>query len=241
MAWIAGVDGCPFGWFFILYNTRSKKCEFQMVRCFPELLRLEQKPDIITIDIPIGLLTHARQGGRKCDRHARQLLGPIRQASVFSPPVRAALQADTFEEANTINRQSSPENIGISIQAFALFPKLRDIDSYVTPELQAWIKEVHPELCFYEMNEQHPLTLNKRTFEGQKYRLCLLRENGFSNLKDECIKHFIGMHRNEAGYDDVLDAFAALWTAKRIASREAEVIPQIQQTDERQLNMEMWR
>ncbi|MHB8630823.1 MAG: DUF429 domain-containing protein [Candidatus Limnocylindria bacterium] len=42
------------------------------------------------------------------------------------------------------------------------------------------------------------------------------------------------------GVDDVLDAYAALWTATRVARREALCIPADPETDARGLRMAIW-
>ena len=45
--------------------------------------------------------------------------------------------------------------------------------------------------------------------------------------------------RPEAGDDDILDALAALWTARRIHAGEAVRLPAVEERDERELRMQM--
>ncbi|MBI3634913.1 MAG: DUF429 domain-containing protein [Candidatus Rokubacteria bacterium] len=84
--------------------------------------------EIVGLDMPIGLLDAAVRGGRDCDRAARKRLGP-RASSVFSPPVRSALDATDYRRALALNRESSPEGVGISIFCFGIFKKLAEVDA----------------------------------------------------------------------------------------------------------------
>jgi predicted RNase H-like nuclease len=49
----------------------------------------------------------------------------------------------------------------------------------MAPRLQDRIKEVHPELSFYELNAQRPMGHRKKS-EGESERKGLLREAGFN-------------------------------------------------------------
>src|SRR5579863_5365541 len=152
MAWVVGVDGCHAGWFAVLRNSDSGEIRYH--RPFPhisEVVDTAEKPLIIAVDIPIGLLDCAQRGGRSCDKEARTLLGHHRARSVFSPPVRAALRHLEYESALEANRASSPDGVGISKQCFALFAKIRQVDKWLGAERQTRIMEVHPELCFLKM------------------------------------------------------------------------------------------
>ena len=90
--WLAGIDGCPAGWIVVLVST-GEDTEHQLVLCrnLEAILCLEPAPEIIVIDIPIGLLDGYVPGGRDCDRESRKLLGQPRGSSVFSAPSRASL------------------------------------------------------------------------------------------------------------------------------------------------------
>src|SRR5262245_566630 len=96
---------------------------------FSELLRLTEKAAVVAVDVPIGLLEAACPGGRECDRLARQMVGRAKAPAIFSPPCRGALPATGHKEANMLNRSSSPFQLGLSQQAFALFGKLREVDA----------------------------------------------------------------------------------------------------------------
>src|ERR1019366_504122 len=173
-------------------------------------------------DIPIGLLDAAVPGGRPPDSPARKLLGTDRGSSVFSPPVRGALESTTFQEASNANRASSSYAIGISLQAFGLFPKLLEVDRAMSAGKQGRVLEVHPELSFFEMAGGAPARHAKRTLAGRAERAALLAEAGFD---------YHGGRLAGAAADDILDALAACWTARRIAEGQAIRVPDEPRTD----------
>lgn len=143
MAWVAGVDGCKGGWFVVLRDLKSGHTCHRLVCTFAEVVTLPERPKVIAVDIPIGLLDEAVRGGRDCDRQARALLKPPRASSVFSPPVRAALSCKTFRRAGEVNRGSDAgrcDGPGVTKQSFALFTKLREVDKRVTRALELFAR-----------------------------------------------------------------------------------------------------
>lgn len=134
-----------------------------------------------------------------------------------------------------INRNSSSCQMGISRQCFGLFPKLREVDALITPELQKRIKEIHPELCFTALNEGRPLPESKHNKRGRKMRRDLLSSHGYGRLIDVALAD-----ASRPDEEDVLDACAACWTAERILRGVAERIPEQPVYDSRGLSMEMW-
>jgi predicted RNase H-like nuclease len=235
MARVAGVDGCKDGWFIVLRDLSSGVCSYRIETDLRRFVIAPDPPIIIAIDIPIGILDEAVRGGRECDRAARKLLGSPRCSSVFSPPIRGALKQNSFSGAVAANRQSSSESIGISQQCFALFEKLREADETATPELQDRLREVHPELCFYELAGQRPMKFRKKLRVGYDERKTFLREY------DNIIREFHETRILAASRDDFLDACAACWSAQRIFEGKAICIPQIPPRDSRGLRMEIWR
>ncbi|MHB8630822.1 MAG: DUF429 domain-containing protein [Candidatus Limnocylindria bacterium] len=83
---VSGVDGCRAGWIVAtrsLADTASvPEVSITLIPTFAELLRFERH--LLTIDIPIGLLSEHRIGGRRCDAELRALLGWPRRAD--EPP-----------------------------------------------------------------------------------------------------------------------------------------------------------
>ncbi|MDP6805913.1 MAG: DUF429 domain-containing protein [Rhodospirillales bacterium] len=238
MSHVAGVDGCRAGWIAAVRRAGAdgSDAEFRLCRSFAEVVALANEASVVALDMPIGLLGAAERGGRPCDRAARKLLGRPRASSVFLPPVRSALtMADDYRRALAANRASSHARVGISKQCFALFPKLREVDTAMTPALQAHIREAHPELAFLAIAgtpARHP----KRRAVGRAERIALLRETGLV-VAAERIADFRG---RGWGNDDVIDALALTWTAERILAGTALRLPDPPHRDACGLAMEIW-
>jgi predicted RNase H-like nuclease len=155
---------------------------------------------------------------------------------VFTPPVRAALTAPSYSAANRINRQSSPDRLGLSRQSYNLIGKLAELDALISPSRQRRIFEAHPEFAFALMNGGAPLAASKKTGEGRRRRIELLAQHGLGAATD-------AMHdfaRRDAAPDDVLDAAALARTALRIMRGEAVRLPARPPRDSRGLKMEIW-
>lgn len=236
---VAGVDGCKKGWVVVLIelnHDRTIAGEFcRHVPAFQRVVDLPESPRYVGVDIPIGLPVIAVPGGRACDREARKLLGRKRGTSVFAPPVRAALAADSYEKALALNRASSRHGIGMSRQVYGLLPKLREVHDSMNPELQMRIRETHPELSFAMMNDGRPMQSSKKTKAGAVERLALL-ERHFPDVQGalECSTS------RAVARDDILDAYAAAWTAWRIARGKAHYVPAEPELDSRGLRMGIW-
>jgi predicted RNase H-like nuclease len=235
--WVAGVDGCRAGWFVILRELGPDRVVARVLESFSLVARLTECPSIVAVDIPIGLLEHAELGGRECDRQAWELLGWPRRNSVFSPPVRSALLCNRFEQACATNAGSSPIQSRTTRQCFGLFPKLREVDELMSPGLQGRIREVHPEVCFFELNGGRAMLYGKRTARGVRDRIDVLMNASVVSSPStvEALKC------GGVGMDDVLDALVACWTAERIHIGTAFCIPQQPTIDSNGLRMEMWR
>lgn len=233
---VAGVDGCKGGWFAVLWNAESGSMNGRVLPDFAGVLEFAASACAVGVDMPIGLLDHARPGGRLCDVFARTLLHPTRMSCVYSPPVRGTLEAHSYAEALAVNRSSSGHICGFSKQCFGILPKIREVDRFLSPELQETVREVHPEVSFRTMNQGVTLSLPKRTLEGRAARLELLVRNGFAPL----IAQLFARRAEGADPDDILDACAACWTARRIAEGTATRIPQEPHRDARGLRMEIW-
>jgi predicted RNase H-like nuclease len=235
---VAGIDGCRDGWVVVLLELNgnggvtSESC--RRLGSFSDVINIPEQPRFAAIDIPIGLPSAAVPGGRTCDREARQLLGS-RRASVFSPPARSVLGAGSYAEAVDLNRASSRHEIGISRQVYNLLPKLRDVHRSMTPELQLRIREVHPELSFTQMNDGSPIEESKHSQSGKELRRELL-EKRFKKVGD-ALKLGLG---SGAVATDVLDAYAAAWSAWRMARGKAQRIPDELQLDSQGLRMGIW-
>lgn len=228
---IVGVDGCRKGWLCFELERLSKAISVKVEPSFETVLHTHLgRAKIIATDIPIGL---PAAGGRKCDLTARKLLGKPRSNSVFPPPIRPALQACTYPGACGIS--CAAHGKGLSRQTFAILPKIREVDRVMTPQLQKLVFEVHPELCFWKLNDGYSMQHRKSSMEGRKERLELLAPQ-YPIIG----KLLAGLSRKEAAPDDLLDAAAAAWTGERLADGVACGVIQSEEVDENGLLMNMF-
>jgi predicted RNase H-like nuclease len=230
-----GMDGCKVGWFTIAWDGTPHGFTWRVLSAFEQVFEFVPAPKIVAVDIPIGLLDQAVPGGRECDRTARRILRG-RASCVFSPPVRTALTAESYHMALNANRASSSHGLGISAQCFGIVPKIREVDFAITPATQDTVREIHPELCFHAMNGGTPVASSKSKPEGRIARQRLLVDNGFACF----LAGLAGTHIPGVGQDDIFDACAAVWTARRILDNMAVQIPISPATDSRGFRMEIW-
>ncbi len=184
---IAGIDACKAGW--IVATTDGV-----VVR--PTLI-LESFA-FTGIDMPIGL---SDGPPRKCDIEARKYLGRA-GSSVFPAPPRAALACTTYESALATARSATGR--GISMQTFNIMPKVVQLDRLIDAANQDLVVEVHPESAFKMLNGDESLP-SKRTRDGQVIRRRLLADQ--FDLPTAAPRG--------AAIDDMLDAYAVLWSARR--------------------------
>jgi predicted RNase H-like nuclease len=159
----------------------------------------------VAIDIPIGL---PESGSRVADVEARRHVGP-RRNSVFPAPARAVLGATTYAEACARSRQASGK--AISKQLFNILRKIAEVDALVTPALQERFVEMFPEWSLAVLAGA-PMAQPKTTAAGRAERMAVL---GVVFGERELGGH---LRRPPPGAraDDVLDAFAGAWTARRL-------------------------
>ncbi len=184
---IAGIDGCRAGW--IVATARG-------VVVVPTL-HLEPFT-LVGIDMPIGLVDGPP---RACDLEARKFLGRA-GSSVFPAPPRAALAHTEYRAALAAARAATGR--GISKQTFNIMAKVAELDALISSSDQHRMIEVHPECAFRMLNDGTPLP-SKTTADGRQLRRQLLA------------RHFDVPSHAPAGAapDDLLDAYAVLWSAQR--------------------------
>jgi predicted RNase H-like nuclease len=240
---VAGVDGCRAGWVVVLTRSSCGGCagaitDVAVAGDFRGVLDLTREARVVGVDMPIGLLDAAAPGGRECDRHARRLMGRLRACSVFSPPVRDALTRPSYRRALSANRASSAARLGISIECFGLFPRLREVDEALTADLTLAerVTEIHPELSFRALaGASVGLCEPKRSPRGLSRRVALLRPV-FPRVARLLRARLAGV-----AADDVVDAHAVAWSAARVARDRAVCLPgRPAPRDARGLPMAIW-
>lgn len=213
---MTGVDGCNGGWIAASRERGVIRC--RRIARLDELFLAAPPPGVVAVDIPIGL---PERGSRACDVAVRELLGQPRGSSVFPAPLRALLAARSHEEASQLRERI--EGKRISIQTWMIVPKIAEVDRLLrrSAAARAATHEVHPEVCFYYLNGGQPMTGPKKKEAGRNERLELLRAWCGADA-DRALADREGL---TCEADDVIDAFAALWSAERIAAGKAVVHP----------------
>jgi predicted RNase H-like nuclease len=231
---LIGIDGCRGSWVVAASDGGLSDLEFSLADDLsPVFARAERDPGIVAIDMPIGL---SDDGPRACDLAARRWLGRPRASSVFPAPCRAALAATTYRRACGLSRRAL--GVALTIECFNIVPKIRHVDTLMTPERQAFVREVHPELVFAILSGRgRGLAEPKRTEDGERLRLRLLRRMA-PRFDPSRVRARLGAGR--VARDDVIDAVACLVAAQRILLGKAVVLPEgVVERDARGLRMEI--
>ena len=226
---VAGVDGCRGGWLCV--DEREGELTGRIYSTFKELLNTLATASIVAVDIPIGL---SDAGERLVDPIARKLLRAPRSSSVFPVPIRSVVQETDYRTA--CQKHWAVDGRALSKQAFAILPKIREVDGLLgaCPGLQARVREIHPEVCFAFWNNGGAMKHRKSDPLGRAERERLI-DGMWQGQRRRILDGLFGDYES----DDVNDALAALWTAKRIISGTAKVLGP-QTVDRRGLRMEMW-
>lgn len=239
--WVAGVDGCRAGWIVVLRPLDAAgEAVSVLVKSFEAVLALPGKPALIAVDMPIGLPDVSGIGGRTADVAARANLGG-RQSAVFAVPSRAAVMEEDYRRSCDVAFATSEPPRKVSKQCFHLFPKIREIDRVMTPAMQERVIECHPELAFWALNGEAPLSEPKKVKSrpwpaGLDLRRSLLVRAGYR----EAFVAGHGYRNGDVGIDDLLDACACAATAARIVRGEGRRFPEAPLTDAKGLRMEIW-
>ncbi|MYH97593.1 MAG: DUF429 domain-containing protein [Acidimicrobiia bacterium] len=230
---VAGVDAAKGGWVMAVTATApGSPVTFTLWPCFADVWADARSQGMlaVAVDMPIGL---PGQDRRRSDIEAREILGPRRSSLFWTPPL-VVLDATDHSEANRLSEEHTSR--GLSIQAFHLLPKVREVRAVLTPDdlspqSRPQAAEVHPETSFAVLAGQ-PMSASKRQPAGQAERLTALAPE-FDNL-DTTPQPLSG-----ATLDDLLDATAAAWTARRMAAGTAKILGQ-GEVDETGYPMAIW-
>jgi len=117
--------------------------------------------------------------------------------------------------------------------------KIREVHTYMraNPGSGHFLYEVHPRLSFLELRgglREPRQDENTPRFRDQLSFLCDIFPS------DALYQALTAFRRAEASRQDILDAFAMLWSAKRIATSRAERLPSMPVYDARGFDMAIW-
>ena len=202
-----GIDGCKYGW--ICAQLKNEVVSLTLFGHINEVKKVDSQR--IFIDIPIGLGDQFNT--RTIDFELRKLLSKKRKSSVFTPPIREALEAPTYQLGNQINKSISGK--GISIQAWNIGHKIKEVNQFLSQNrfYQKKMSESHPELCF-ELLNNGPLNHSKKTLSGMEERIKII--NKYINISFQEIRNFGKECKSDkAKLDDIIDAIVLSLSAMR--------------------------
>lgn len=207
---VLGADGGPRGTWVAVLGPPGREPTRRIAASTEELfaLILSRRCRVAVLDIPIGL---PACGTRACDQQARRLLG-TRASCVFSAPPRPVLAAGSQREASRIWRDL--DGRGCPAQTFGILRRIDEVDRRLSPGIP--VLEGHPELSFRALASGEGLP-SKHLPAGAAIRGRLLAAQGVGAAWR------IGESRRRL--EDSLDAGALWWTACRVASGAATVLP----------------
>jgi predicted RNase H-like nuclease len=154
---------------------------------------------------------------------------------VFPAPVRPALDGQSYLDA--CSRSAAACGKRVSKQAFAILPKISEVDKGLREDLPMAerVREVHPEVCFYFLNNKQTMAHPKKAAQGYLDRYRLL-ESHFGTVIADLRSQ---VQRRDATDDDLLDALVALWSAQRVRAGFHICLPPDPPRDRFGLRMEM--
>ena len=205
---VLGIDGWKSGWLAVVLLENRVEVEFR-TRLADYVSDFADAAAIV-VDVPVGM---PLEGRRVADIEARRFVGR-RASSVFPVPPEAVLRTPTYQLALTMCREVF--GFGLSSQSYALRQKV--LDAGELARKGAPLTEGHPEVSFTALKGAS-LGYPKRAWNGQHERRLLLEAFGI-DLPDR-LPGAVG----SAPADDVLDAAAMAWTARRVARGEAKSLP----------------
>jgi predicted RNase H-like nuclease len=218
LSFIVGIDGCKSGWFSV-WENQDESIHSSIFSSLNELKNFFKNESqlIIGIDMPVVL---SEVIPRQADQLARKLLSK-KASSVFTAPTPEMLDQPNYEKASLVSKRLFGKSM--SLQSWYLFPKIKDVQTMIHHE-DIQIYEIHPELSFRAMNNEQVILESKKSHEGFAIRNSLLTQH-FKNFIFEEIRRQYA--RKDVMDNDILDALAVLWSAKRIQANQASYLPQV--------------
>jgi predicted RNase H-like nuclease len=227
---IAGVEPCPGGWLVMsgrLQGITAHPQEPEVFPTFAEILDYRPSFEVIAIHCHLSFPEDDTPGGRTCDRLARQLLGWPRSGAIGSPPSRQYLRTGDLDAR--ARKGLNPINA-------RLMRRFAEVAEEMQPYRQRQVFEVHPELSFFQLNDDKPMQHSKYSDVGvaERRRLVESKIPGAADVLDARVPGGITARH-------LLDAMADMVTARRIAARAVIRIPEDPEWDEQGVRMELLR
>ncbi len=188
---------------------------------FYEVLSERPAFAIIVVNVPIGFLDTPEKGARTCDLQARALLRR-RGTAVHNAPSRAVFDGTVDSSEDRLDAVTR-----------TMLPRYREVAKEMSPYRQRVVYEGHPELSFFQLHKDTPLKRSKVKWEGREERRVVLED------KIRGSERYLEDGVVAAPQKHVYDAFALLWTARRVWGHAAKRIPIEPEWDSEGLRMEI--
>lgn len=217
----AGVVGCKIGWLLISFD--EDEALYKTLQTADELSAVFTNYDRIFIDIPIGL--EDENVDRECDVLMRKAVGVDTDYAnkVLTPPIRPALDAPSYVEANMISFDYTEKQL--SLETWNIVPKIQMVDGLLQskPEFREKVLESHPEFLLQKLNGG--IIFQKSNLKrGVRHRLELVRDQEaiaddfFRDIKED-------YRRSEIAEAAIVDAMVLALFAKRSATKGLKTMP----------------
>lgn len=221
---IAGVTRWDRNWVVASAKIHGSNFAPEPPRIYTKLSDvLDERPSfsVIVLNAPIGYLDRPGTGQRTCDLEARAILKG-RSGAIRNAPTRATLTGEISWREDNID----------AITAIQL-PSVREVMAEMAPYRQRVIYEGNPELSFYQLNKDTPLSRSKRLEAGRDERREVLTQRvpGIGKVLDAEIGCVPRKH--------LFDAAALLWSARRVFGHAAKRLPSEAEWDSEGLRMEI--
>lgn len=207
---VLGLAATRSGWVGAHLETTGHGTPHALVGAtLEEVVSVAGPVTVVAVDVPVGLPDDSR---RAADGELRRLLGP-QAATVLSTPVREALYAPSYGEANRINRER--QGAGVSRQAYDVRRQIMEVDAWLRKDHDHRVVEVSSEASLAQAAGD-PLASRRTSAEGAHERREVLARVGI--YVPTTVPHGIAT-------EDLIAACAAAWSAHRVKSGQAHTYP----------------
>ena len=152
-------------------------------------------------------------------------------------PCREAVALTDYEQACDKNTKILEK--AMSQQTFHIMHKIKEVDDYLqSTDTKSNIKESHPEIAFFFLNEKKSLHNKKKTKEGIEERLGILTQldDITQHLYNSALEHYL---RKDVKRDDILDALC-LALLPGLDNRILKTVPSQPQKDKMGIEMAIY-
>jgi predicted RNase H-like nuclease len=184
---------------------------------------LDERPafSIIVVNVPIGYIDRPGMGQRTCDLEARAILKG-RSRTIRNAPTRATLSGEIPWTEDNVDAITATQ-----------LPSIREVAAEMAPYRQRVVYEGDPELSFYQLNKDTPLSRSKRLEAGRDERREALK------MRVPGIEMVLDAELGRVPRKHLFDAAALLWSARRVFGHAAKRLPSDAEWDSEGLRMEI--